>query len=754
MKAQEDLKSVTPHHPSESTEEEDLQMSSAKRVTPLTFHTALKSRRRRGSALVMATVFTAIVGSTVSYIMLSSNNQTRQTHRTRLMDTSLSASAAVVRNMAEQAYFMATTRPAQLQGDWRNLNALIKNIQPKQMPGYLPAKQGNKNLAFMTDAVGNGTYSVITDPNDDWSGFNIQRWTFDAVAFMNAADPANANAVDNTAKRLGFEGAGFSSRVQVNYIPLYQYAIFYNNDLEFHPGPTMNVLGPVHTNKTLWLGAGNTLNLESRVSAAGNVRNYTDLKGVDGSTNKPENHRKSNNSIWIPETGNHYGEVNIKKGGETLSFTKKVNDKVPGDTNKNNFLESTDSNWLENALSRFKGQVADKAMGEKVVQPPLPFTGTGNDRKQVDASELIQRVSSFTNPTEMDKARMEIMADIRITGNPSDLDKDGYPKDLKIEVTKKRGDQVIGFESTPLDNREKGSDGKPKGNPIVSVGEFTDNREKRPVKTLDVDMGELAKRNDVAKYIQNGNGVLYVSTNNNNDPKYDPSNSWARESIKLNAVRITNAKALPAKTGDNILTIATDRPMYLQGDVNTGGSGTPKRTLLLASDSLTVTSQKLTPALTSGGRSFQTPGAVGSVETNAIFMIGEVSSKYQKADANGKLIGNADTDTLGHHEPGYKRKQWSGGVHNVIRYLEGWGGKKHTFNGSLICLFESRVATARHQTDQDGDRSYYGAPDRNYKWDSSLQNVAPPKGMPVLVQVKIAPLQRISKAEAVAMLPN
>lgn len=728
-------------------------MSSRKLRSSRLGHTAL-SRRRRGSALVMATVFTAIVGSTVSYIMLSSNNQTRQTHRSRLMDTSLAASAASVRNMAEQAYFMATTRPAQLQGDWRNLNGLIKNIKPKKLTGYVPAKHGNKPLAFMSDAQGNGTYSVISDPNDDWNGFNIQRWTFDAVAFMNVADAANNAELDNTAKRLGFEGAGFRSRVQVNYIPLYQYAIFYNNDLEFHPGPNMNVLGPVHTNKTLWLGAGNTLNLESRVSAAGNLRNYTDLKGVDGSTNKPENYKKSNGTIWVPETGNHNGNVNIKRGRETYSFTQKTNGKVPGDTNNNNFLESTDSNWLEKALTTFKGQVGDKSMGEKIVQPPLPFTGSGEDRKQVDASELIQRVTNFTNPTELDKARMEIMADIRITADPSNVGNDGFPKDLMLQVAKKRGDQVIGWETTLLPNQLKDGSGKPIGEPIVSVGAFTDNREKRPVKTLDVNMGELAKRADAVKYIQGGNGVVYVSTNNNNDPKYNPSSPWSREGTTMNAVRITNAKALPAKNGDNVLTIATDRPMYLQGDVNVGGGGTPKRTLLLASDSLTVTSQKLTPELTSGGRSFKTPTAVGSVETNAIFMIGEVSSKYQKADAQGKLIGDPVNDTIGNFEPGYKRKQWSGGVHNVIRYLEGWGGIQHTFSGSLICLFESRVATARHQTDQDGDRSYYGAPNRNYKWDSSLQNVAPPKGMPVLVQVKIQPLQRISHAEAVAMLPN
>src|SRR5690606_33075649 len=108
-----------------------------------------------------------------------------------------------------------------------------------------------------------------------------------------------------------------------------------------------------------------------------------------------------------------------------------------------------------------------------------------------------------------------------------------------------------------------------------------------------------------------------------------------------------------------------------------------------------------------------------SVETNAIFMLGQVSSKYQTANSDGKLTGNAADNTIDHYADGYRRKQWSGGVHNVIRYLESWSGKTHTYNGSLICLFESKIATFRHESKlkPDYDQQYYGAPNRNFKWD-------------------------------------
>src|SRR5690606_17079564 len=271
-------------------------------------------RSRRGSAMVMAVVFTAIVGSTVSYVMLASNRQTRNTFRARLMDTSLSAAATAVANMSQQAYFLANTRPAQMGGNWSQLDNIIQSVKPQKLPGYVPAKQGNTSLAVMRPAGNNGLSSVIDDPSDDWNGFNIRRWTYDVVAFMNAADKSTGTDVDPVAKRLGFEGAGFQSRLTINYIPLYQYAIFYDNDLEFHPGANMSVDGPVHSNRNLWLGAGgsNHLKFNSRISAAGNVRSYRDFLGVKDSTLKPVNYIMENGNVWKPENSDHPGTVYVR----------------------------------------------------------------------------------------------------------------------------------------------------------------------------------------------------------------------------------------------------------------------------------------------------------------------------------------------------------------------------------------------------------------------------------------------------------
>jgi len=43
--------------------------------------------------------------------------------------------------------------------------------------------------------------------------------------------------------------------------PIFQFAVFYNDDLEVLPGPGMNISGRVHTNGDMYLGSGGTLRL-------------------------------------------------------------------------------------------------------------------------------------------------------------------------------------------------------------------------------------------------------------------------------------------------------------------------------------------------------------------------------------------------------------------------------------------------------------------------------------------------------------
>lgn len=72
------------------------------------------------------------------------------------------------------------------------------------------------------------------------------------------------------------EAHGHSIRVDrivnVEATPIFQFAVFYDNDLEILPGPSMTLGGRVHTNADMYLGCGGTLTMDTNhVRAVGNM---------------------------------------------------------------------------------------------------------------------------------------------------------------------------------------------------------------------------------------------------------------------------------------------------------------------------------------------------------------------------------------------------------------------------------------------------------------------------------------------------
>ncbi|HEV8487620.1 MAG TPA: pilus assembly PilX N-terminal domain-containing protein [Blastocatellia bacterium] len=62
-------------------------------------------------------------------------------------------------------------------------------------------------------------------------------------------------------------------------IPIFQFGIFYNDDMEIHPGPLFDFGGRVHSNGHLFMMSGNTLRFRSRVTAAGEIVRDTSRMG-------------------------------------------------------------------------------------------------------------------------------------------------------------------------------------------------------------------------------------------------------------------------------------------------------------------------------------------------------------------------------------------------------------------------------------------------------------------------------------------
>jgi hypothetical protein len=80
---------------------------------------------------------------------------------------------------------------------------------------------------------------------------------------------------------------------------------------------------------------------------------------------------------------------------------------------------------------------------------------------------------------------------------------------------------------------------------------------------------------------------------------------------------------------------------------------------------------------------------------------------------------------------------YSGGLENAWRYLEDWTGVTHTYNGSLICMFYSQVASAPW-VGTGTPPGIYNPPSRNWSFDQNFQfsNKLPPATPSLMVLIR------------------
>lgn len=154
-------------------------------------------------------------------------------------------------------------------------------------------------------------------------------------------------------------------------IPLFQFAVFYQNDLEFSPLLVMTLSGRVHSNGDIFLQSSNGLTLSSFLTSAGDI--YHGPKPGSG-------------------MGIQSGDVFIKdKGGVNQNM------KNPDGT----WLDSRSSNWVGNSLSRWGGLVEDNNHGITELNMPVVTDGP--------ATDLIDRGGSGNNDSFENKAGLKLV---------------------------------------------------------------------------------------------------------------------------------------------------------------------------------------------------------------------------------------------------------------------------------------------------------------------------------------------------------
>jgi hypothetical protein len=243
---------------------------------------------------------------------------------------------------------------------------------------------------------------------------------------------------------------------------------------------------------------------------------------------------------------------------------------------------------------------------------------------------------------------------------------------------------------------------------VTDTSSFWDNREGKTVQPIDINIGNLTSWSLTNSHIANLNSIYVM----------DNRTTLTLLGSNLGAVRVFNGTVLPP----NGLTVATGRPLYVQGDYNETNSAnlgtadtSATRPASLVADAITFLSDNWHDGTTASGQTTEPTAANTTV--NAALLTGVVET----TSAN-----------------------YSGGMENFPRFLENWGASNtNTYNGSMIKMFPSLYATGAWNNND----YIYSPPARNWAYDANFDD--PTKLPPHTPQ-----LQKVIRGQWATVAPN
>ncbi len=229
---------------------------------------------RRGSAVLMIvfliTIMALLTGSLLKYTLSErrGNERNRLILRARNMSENISAYAA--EQITTKLYRLRSFSPiAYMTGT----NTTYLPPDDVLTSAYTTASTSDMEVrAGLTGSTGYVFINPATNPNNPNAGLQVNTSTIPIIAKATARHPI-----------LGSYSAYTEYDLEADMVPLFQFAIFYNMDMEFGPGGNMVIAGPIHTNGNLiarnQTGLINTVQFLDRVSAAGGFFANTAHKG-------------------------------------------------------------------------------------------------------------------------------------------------------------------------------------------------------------------------------------------------------------------------------------------------------------------------------------------------------------------------------------------------------------------------------------------------------------------------------------------
>ena len=496
---------------------------------------------------------------------------------------------------------------------------------------------------------------------------NQVSYTVEQIAANNVSvNPSGIQTIVDTYEvetRAIVDGARYTARrmVSTDATPLFQFAVFYNQDLEISPGPSMTLAGRVHSNADMYLTCGNssTLTVDTNyLRANGQILRRRKIDDVSRGrvdvrrwvadpydSSEPREFVEMFNRGQLDDLG-----VTSPNGYDSLFAGWDAN--LDGD-----FFD--DGDWLPfiaGALEFWSqpddyGETGNTVLsGEHgVSEAAIPPFGSiemfesaeGGNYAFVEDSQTYERVADGTG--DFARGHFHDEADLSFLVS-YDADADTYDWTAY---------DLDGFEVTPdeamlnavqlseiYDAREGGSDGT--NTPVIQI-----------------DMGLLGRS---VHYPDNG--LIYAAHYGLQD--------------QLGGVQLVNGATLADAT-----TVVSAGSLYIEGDYNTRN----RTAAAVIADAVNLLSNNWDGTKSAGSL----PSASETTYNVAV------------------ITGNYETQS----------GDYNGGLENLPRFHENWSGIDCNISGSFVNLWESRYATGRWGI--GGDR--YRAPRRNWEYDTSFNSV-------------------------------
>jgi hypothetical protein len=476
--------------------------------------------------------------------------------------------------------------------------------------------------------------------------------------------------------------------IQKQQISPWSFAIFYVDPLEIHPGPDFTVTGWVHTNSDLYT-AHESLTFADKVTYA---------------------------SDWFVafKPGDRQHDSDVPAAPNYPSNLPPARDQAlqPFGLDSTSLFNTADANPNNDSY-------------RELIEPPTNTADPLASMRYWDQASVAIKIDSSNNIT---------------VGRPN---ADGTITSFSSLISSLSGGDPLRAKYQALSNMFTTTGANPAviadGTTIQDTREGLTNPGKSSVRVATLDINRLLnntggnnptyKANDVSA--ANGvapyfNGIIYIY-DNSATAGLNADGTVNTAAVKR-GIRLKNGSKIPSTVSSSSMgfTLASNNPVYIQGDFNTGGtgpavpsnvdgsysnpasppnpqvSGYTRAPCSILADAVTITSSGWAGA--SGA-----PDASANTTVNAAIVSGIVPTSPIGGDG-----------------------AYSGGAENFPRFLEDWNGKMLTYYGSMVELFKSNQSVGKWT----GDASVYSPPNRQWYFDTNFKIKPPPGSLMIHSYIK------------------